>query len=88
MSTEPELLDLGVVDELRESVGGDQEFVKELVAAYLAETPTYLEAIAGGGPCQRRRGDGQACAHAQIQQRRSRRDALVGGQQTARICRA
>ncbi len=49
MSTEPELLDLAVVDELRESVGGDHEFVKELVAAYLAETPTYLEAIAAAG---------------------------------------
>src|SRR4029078_5846121 len=46
MSTEPELLDLGVVDELRESVGGDAAFVKELVAAYLAETPSYWEAIA------------------------------------------
>src|SRR6185369_15449155 len=46
MTSEPELLDLGVVDELRESVGGDHEFVKELVAAYLAETPSYLEAIA------------------------------------------
>ena len=31
---------------MRESVGGDHDFVKELVAAYLAETPTYLEAIA------------------------------------------
>ena len=46
MSNEPELLDLGVVDELRDSVGGDHEFVKELVAIYLDESPGYLDAIA------------------------------------------
>jgi HPt (histidine-containing phosphotransfer) domain-containing protein len=45
MSGEPELIDLGVVDELRDSVGGDHEFVKELVATYLAESPGYLDAI-------------------------------------------
>ena len=32
--------------ELRESVGGDEAFVKELVGAYLAESPGYLDAIA------------------------------------------
>lgn len=42
----PEVLDQGVLNELRESVGGDEEFVKELVAAYLAESPGYLDALA------------------------------------------
>jgi HPt (histidine-containing phosphotransfer) domain-containing protein len=41
----PEVLDQGVLDELRESVGGDEEFVKELVNAYLAETPAYIDAL-------------------------------------------
>jgi HPt (histidine-containing phosphotransfer) domain-containing protein len=45
MSNEPELIDLAVVDELRDSVGGDSEFVRELVATYLAESPGYLDAI-------------------------------------------
>src|SRR3954447_465190 len=45
MTSEPELIDLGMVDELRDSVGGDHEFVKELVATYLAESPGYLDAI-------------------------------------------
>ena len=45
MSNEPELIDLGVVDELRDSVGGDEAFIKELVSTYLAESPGYLEAI-------------------------------------------
>ena len=46
MSDLPELIDLGIVDELRDSVGGDEAFVKELVGAYLAESPGHLEAIA------------------------------------------
>jgi HPt (histidine-containing phosphotransfer) domain-containing protein len=46
MTTEPELIDFAVVEELRDSVGGDDEFVKELVATYLAESPGYLDAIA------------------------------------------
>jgi HPt (histidine-containing phosphotransfer) domain-containing protein len=46
MSSQPELIDLGVVEELRDSVGGDEAFIKELVSTYLAESPGYLEAIA------------------------------------------
>ena len=46
MSDQADILDQAVVDELRESVGGDEAFVKELVGAYLAETPAHLEAIA------------------------------------------
>jgi HPt (histidine-containing phosphotransfer) domain-containing protein len=40
------VLDQAVVAELRESVGGDEAFVRELVAAYLAESPGYLDAMA------------------------------------------
>jgi HPt (histidine-containing phosphotransfer) domain-containing protein len=39
------VLDEGVLAELRESVGGDEAFVKELVDAYLTESPAYLEAV-------------------------------------------
>ena len=46
MNEQPDVLDQAVVAELRDSVGGDEEFVKELVAAYLAESPGYLEAMA------------------------------------------
>lgn len=46
MTDDLPILDLAVVAELRDSVGGDQEFVKELVAAYLAESPGYLDALA------------------------------------------
>ncbi len=45
MSELPDILDQAALDELRESVGGDEAFVRELVAAYLAESPAYLDAI-------------------------------------------
>jgi HPt (histidine-containing phosphotransfer) domain-containing protein len=43
VNDQPPILDQAVVSELRESVGGDDGFVKELVGAYLAESPGYLE---------------------------------------------
>ena len=46
MSDEPDVLDQAVVTELRDSVGGDDGFVRELVSAYLAESPAHLDAIA------------------------------------------
>jgi HPt (histidine-containing phosphotransfer) domain-containing protein len=46
MSDQPEVLDLAAVAELRESVGGDEAFVRELVDAYLTESPEYLDALA------------------------------------------
>ncbi|HEY4227480.1 MAG TPA: Hpt domain-containing protein [Candidatus Limnocylindrales bacterium] len=46
------ILDDAVLDELRESTGGDEDFVRELVEAYVAEATGYLDAmthaIAGG----------------------------------------
>jgi len=38
-------LDRRVLDELRASVGGDQEFVAELVDDFLADAPALLEAL-------------------------------------------
>ena len=45
MSDQPEVLDQAVVNELRDSVGGDAAFVIELVDAYLAESPGYFDAL-------------------------------------------
>jgi HPt (histidine-containing phosphotransfer) domain-containing protein len=46
MSDELPLLDTAALAELRESVGGDDAFVRELAAAYLAEGPNDLAALA------------------------------------------
>ena len=56
MNDQPEIFDLAVVAELRESVGGDEAFVKELVGAYLAASRGYLDAIAAAAA----RGDATA----------------------------
>jgi HPt (histidine-containing phosphotransfer) domain-containing protein len=39
------LLDSVVLDELRTSVGGDEEFVRELAGAYVAESADHLEGM-------------------------------------------
>jgi HPt (histidine-containing phosphotransfer) domain-containing protein len=48
VSDEAPILDQAVIDELRDSVGGDQEFIADLVATYLAEGPDHLAAVAAG----------------------------------------
>ena len=39
------ILDNGVIDELRASVGGDDEFIADLVETYLSEGATNLEGM-------------------------------------------
>jgi HPt (histidine-containing phosphotransfer) domain-containing protein len=39
------ILDDGVIAELRVSTGGDDDFVRELVEAYVSEATGYLEAM-------------------------------------------
>ncbi len=46
MTDDLALLDNSVLDELRASVGGDEEFVRDLVETYLAEGPQHMEQIA------------------------------------------
>ena len=46
MNEDLPVLDAALLDELRASVGGDEEFVRELAAAYLAEGPQHIEQIA------------------------------------------
>ena len=38
-------LDTGVLDELRESVGGDPEFLGELIDEFLADAPAHIESL-------------------------------------------
>ena len=45
MSDQAPLLDHAVIDELRESVGGDTAFVTELIETYLAEAPGQIDEI-------------------------------------------
>jgi HPt (histidine-containing phosphotransfer) domain-containing protein len=40
-----EVLDLAAFDELFDSVGGDAEFLAELIDAYLADAPVQIEAL-------------------------------------------
>ncbi|HUR15752.1 MAG TPA: Hpt domain-containing protein [Candidatus Limnocylindrales bacterium] len=54
MSDEAPLLDHAVIDELRDSVGGDTAFVTELIETYLAEAPGQIDEIvaaASSGDC-------------------------------------
>jgi len=49
------ILDATVLADLRESTGGDDDFVRELVEAYVSEAVGYLEAMsvaAAGGDAQ------------------------------------
>jgi HPt (histidine-containing phosphotransfer) domain-containing protein len=45
MTDELPILDPSVLAELRASVGGDEAFVRDLVATYLAEEPSNMELI-------------------------------------------
>ncbi len=45
MSDETPILDDAIIAELRESVGGDDGFVADLAAAYLAEGPEHVRAM-------------------------------------------
>ena len=45
MADETQVLDRSVLAELRESVGGDDAFIADLVATYLAETADHLTAM-------------------------------------------
>jgi HPt (histidine-containing phosphotransfer) domain-containing protein len=46
MNEQPAVLDQATLAELRDSVAGDEAFVKELVGAYLAESPGLIDAMA------------------------------------------
>ena len=56
MTAELPLLDDSVLDELRASIGGDEEFVRDLVATFLAEEPGNVEQVVAAA----RAGDAEA----------------------------
>ena len=43
--SEPDPLDMQIVDELRESVGGDQAFLAELIDEFLEDAPRQFDAL-------------------------------------------
>ena len=45
MNDETPVIDDNVIGELRDSVGGDDGFVSELAATYLAEGPQHIQAL-------------------------------------------
>jgi len=45
MTDDIPVLDLAVIDELREQVGGDSEFITDLVATYVSEGDEHLAAM-------------------------------------------
>ena len=45
MTELPSALDTGTLDELRDSMGGDDEFFAELVDEFLADGPVQLESL-------------------------------------------
>jgi HPt (histidine-containing phosphotransfer) domain-containing protein len=45
MTDEAPILDKSVIDELRESVGDDDEFIADLVATYVSESRDHLTAM-------------------------------------------
>ena len=45
MSSDLPIIDQAVLDKLRESVGGDQEFVADLAGTYLAEGDGHIQAV-------------------------------------------
>ena len=69
LSTELPIIDQAVLDELRQSVGGDEAFVVELATAYLAEGQGHIDQVAEALARGDIEGDGAAGAHAQVVER-------------------
>ena len=58
--TEGGTLDTRVLDELRESIGGDEAFFSELVDEFLADAPRQLQSLREAATA----GDAEACRRA------------------------
>ena len=75
------VLDQGVLDELRESVGGDEEFVRELVATYIEEAGPNVAAMADAAA------SGDATAIVRPAHTMKSTSASVGAMRLSAICR-
>ncbi|HEX3265811.1 MAG TPA: Hpt domain-containing protein [Candidatus Limnocylindrales bacterium] len=75
------VLDQAVVDELRESVGGDDEFVRDLVATYVEEVGPHLGAMADAAA------SGDAGAIVRPAHTLKSTSASIGAMRLSAICR-
>lgn len=75
------ILDVGVVDELRESTGGDDEFVRDLIATYIEEGAAMLDGMADAA----RAADAPAMVRPAHTLKSS--SASIGAMRLAAICR-
>lgn len=75
------VLDDAVVDELRESVGGDEDFVRELVATYVEEAGPLVDGVVGAGAA------GDAAAIVRPAHTLKSTSASIGAMRLSAICR-
>ncbi|HEX5451765.1 MAG TPA: Hpt domain-containing protein [Candidatus Limnocylindrales bacterium] len=75
------LVDVGVLDALRESVGDDEEFVRDLVQTYVAEASDHLDALAEAV------GRGDAAAMVRPAHTLKSSSASVGAMRLSDVCR-
>lgn len=75
------VLDGAVVDELRESVGDDEDFVRELVATYVEEAGVHVEGLAGAAAA------GDSAAIVRPAHTLKSTSASIGAMRLSAICR-
>jgi HPt (histidine-containing phosphotransfer) domain-containing protein len=81
MTDETPILDQAVLGELRESVGGDDEFVTELVGAYMAESPANMADLVAAVNA------GDAAAAVRPSHTLKSSSAALGAMRLSEICR-
>ena len=81
MADEAPILDRAVIDELRESVAGDDAFVREVAETYLAEGPEHMSAMTAAAEA------GDAAAIVRSAHTLKSSSAALGAMRLAQICR-
>jgi len=81
MSDELPVLDASGLAELRASVGGDDDFVRDLISTFLSEEPANLELVAAAAA----RGDAEAAIRPAHTLKSSA--AAIGAARLSTICR-
>jgi HPt (histidine-containing phosphotransfer) domain-containing protein len=76
------VLDQAIMAELRESTGDDEAFVRELIAAYVAEAPEHLDGMARAAAAA------DAAAIVRPAHTLKSSSASVGAMRLAAICRS
>jgi HPt (histidine-containing phosphotransfer) domain-containing protein len=75
------VLDQAVVDDLRDAIGGDDEFVRDLIATYVDEAGTHLDGLAAAAAA----GDAEAMVRPAHTLKSS--SASIGAMRLSVICR-